>query len=161
MVDHVGKLENERGWDDRQTVNKLSEYMIILRNHYKYIPVIVQQQNDKTINLDALKSNRVRPNQSGLYGSQETARDCDVMMGIFNPMSFELPQYLKYDITKLRDSVRFLEIVLGRDGESNSILPMYFDGATNYFAPLPAYNNTVELNKIYKLIQKNEESISK
>lgn len=161
VVDHVGKLENERGWDDRQTVNKLSEYMIILRNHYKYIPVIVQQQNDKTINLDALKSNRVRPNQSGLYGSQETARDCDVMMGIFNPMSFELPQYLKYDITKLRDSVRFLEIVLGRDGESNSILPMYFDGATNYFAPLPAYNNTVELNKIYKLIQKNEESISK
>lgn len=38
---------------------------------------------------------------------------------------------------------------------------MYFDGATNYFAPLPTYNNTVELNKIYKLIQKNEESISK
>lgn len=156
VVDHVGKLDNERGLDDRETINVLSKGMIKFRNYYKYIPVIVQQQNDKVINLDALKANRIRPNQSGLLGSQETARDCNVMIGIMNPKSFEIPQYLGYDITKLKDNIRFLEIVLGRDGESNSILPMYFDGAVNYFAPLPKASNQIELEKVYNLIKENQ-----
>jgi hypothetical protein len=45
LVDHVSLLENERGMTLRETINKLSEYMIILRNKYNYIPVVVQQQS--------------------------------------------------------------------------------------------------------------------
>ena len=88
-------------------------------------------------------------------------KDCDVMLGITSPFSWELKEYLKYDITKLRGYSKFLEIVLGRDGESNAILGMYFDGATGYYAPLPKYDNIAELNKVYQLIQKNQESTSK
>lgn len=160
VVDHVGKLENEKGLDDRATINKLSEYAMILRNKYDYIPVIVQQQNDKTISLDAIKNDRIRPTQSGLLMSQETARDCDMMLGITSPFSFGKDDYLKYDITKLRDNCRFLEVVLGRDGESNSMLPLYFDGATNYYAPLPNAGNVMELDKVYRLIERNEQSNS-
>lgn len=38
---------------------------------------------------------------------------------------------------------------------------MYFDGAVGYYAPLPNYNNVAELNKVYKLVEQNRESISK
>lgn len=161
VTDHCTILETERGMDLRNSIKKHSEYMKIIRNKYNYIPVVVQQQNDKTISLEAFKANKIRPNQSGLLECQDTARDADVFLGITNPFSFELPQYLKYDITKLRDCARFLEVVLGRDGQSNSILPMYFDGAVGYYAPLPPSSNTEELNKVYKLIEKNEASISK
>ena len=88
-------------------------------------------------------------------------KDCDVMLGITCPYSFELREYLKYDIVKLRGYARFLEVVLGRDGESNAILGMYFDGATGFYAPLPKYDNLQELNKVYQLIQRNQESVSK
>jgi hypothetical protein len=77
------------------------------------------------------------------------------MLGITNPFAFEKPSYLKYDITKLRGYARFLELVLNREGESNGVLALYFDGATNYFAPLPSFTDTVNLEKVYALVQKN------
>lgn len=88
-------------------------------------------------------------------------KDCDVMLGITSPFAFELKEYQKYDITKLKSCARFLEIVLGRDGVSNAILGLYFDGATGFYAPLPRYDNLSELNKVYQLIQRNQESMPK
>lgn len=49
ITDHVSLLESERGYDLRQTINKFSEYMMILRNKYHIIPVVVQQQSTKTL----------------------------------------------------------------------------------------------------------------
>lgn len=161
IVDHISLISTERGMDLRNSIKKLSEYMKIIRNKYNYIPVVVQQQNSTTNNLEAFKASKIRPTQSGCADSTDPPKDCDVMLGITNPFSFELPQYLGYDISKLKDSARFLEVVLGRDGESNAILPMYFDGAVGYYAPLPKSTNTAELNKVYQLIEKNKDSISK
>ena len=83
------------------------------------------------------------------------------MLGITNPFAFELPNYKRYNITKLKGYTRFLTIPLNREGESNGMLALYFDGATNYFAPLPAYNKIQELNKVYKLVEQNMSSTSK
>lgn len=88
-------------------------------------------------------------------------KDCDVMLGITSPFAWEMKEYLRYDITKLKSACKFLEVVLGRDGESNALLGMYFDGAVGYYAPLPRYDNITELNKVYQLIQRNQESASK
>ncbi len=161
IVDHIGLISTERGMDLRNSIKKLSEYLKIVRNKYNYIPVVVQQQNSESLSLEAFKANKIRPTQKGLADSQDPGKDCDVMLGITSPFAFEMKEYLRYDITKLRGSARFLEVVLGRDGESNAILGMYFDGAVGYYAPLPKYDNTTELNKVYQLIQRNQESTSK
>lgn len=161
IIDHISLISCERGMDLRNSIKKLSEYLKIVRNKYNYIPVVVQQQNSESLSLEAFKANKIRPTQKGLADSQDPGKDCDVMLGITSPFSWELKEYLKYDITKLRGYSKFLEIVLGRDGESNAILGMYFDGATGYYAPLPKYDNISELNKVYQLIQKNQESTSK
>lgn len=161
IIDHISLISCERGMDLRNSIKKLSEYLKIVRNKYNYIPVVVQQQNSESLSLEAFKANKIRPTQKGLADSQDPGKDCDVMLGITSPFSWELKEYLKYDITKLRGYSKFLEIVLGRDGESNAILGMYFDGATGYYAPLPKYDNIAELNKVYQLIQKNQESTFK
>lgn len=161
IIDHISLISCERSMDLRNSIKKLSEYLKIVRNKYNYIPVVVQQQNSESLSLEAFKANKIRPTQKGLADSQDPGKDCDVMLGITSPFSWELKEYLKYDITKLRGYSKFLEIVLGRDGESNAILGMYFDGATGYYAPLPKYDNIAELNKVYQLIQRNQESTSK
>lgn len=161
IIDHISLISCERSMDLRNSIKKLSEYLKIVRNKYNYIPVVVQQQNSESLSLEAFKANKIRPTQKGLADSQDPGKDCDVMLGITSPFSWELKEYLKYDITKLRGYCKFLEIVLGRDGESNAILGMYFDGATGYYAPLPKYDNISELNKVYQLIQRNQESTSK
>ena len=154
ITDHVSLLNQEKGMNLRETINKYSEYMMVARNNYHYIPVSVQQQSTETTNLEAFKSNKIRPTMAGLSDSKYTAKDCSVMFGITNPFAFELPEYLGYDISKLRSHVRFSEIVLNREGESNDIAPLYFDGATNYFAELPPSKDSVSMQKVYDLIAK-------
>ena len=83
---------------------------------------------------------------------------CNLLLGITNPFAFDKPEYLGYDLSKLKGYARFLEVVLNRDGASNGILALYFDGATNYFTPLPSANNLEALQKVYDLVQRNEES---
>lgn len=154
ITDHVSLLNQEKGMNLRETINKYSEYMMIARNNYHYIPVCVHQQSTETTNLEAFKSNKIRPTMAGLSDSKYTAKDCSVMFGITNPFAFELPEYLGYDISKLRSHARFLEIVLNREGESNDIAPLYFDGATNYFAELPPSKDLASMQKVYDLIAK-------
>ncbi len=155
IVDHVSLIESERGFDLRQSINKLSEYAMILRNKYHYIPVMVQQQSTETTSLDAFKNNKIRPTMAGLSDSKYTAKDCSVMLGITNPYAFELPDYLDYDINQFRGNIRFLEVVLNREGESNGVIALYFDGATNYFSELPLPNDTEGLNKVIRYIENN------
>ena len=115
IIDHISLISCERGMDLRNSIKKLSEYLKIVRNKYNYIPVVVQQQNSESLSLEAFKANKIRPTQKGLADSQDPGKDCDVMLGITSPFSWELKEYLKYDITKLRGYSKFLEIVLGRD----------------------------------------------
>lgn len=155
LWDHVSLTAQERGMNLKESIDKLSEYMMIFRNKYNYTPVILQQQNMETISLEAFKNKKIRPSLSGLADSKNTGKDCSLMLGITNPFSFELPEYLGYQITKLKGYARFLEVVLNREGESNGIIGLYFDGAVNYFAPLPPPDNLQELQKVYALIQQN------
>jgi hypothetical protein len=153
IVDHVSLLESEKGLTLRETINKLSEYMIILRNRFNYIPVVVQQQSVETTNLEAFKSNKIRPTMAGLSDSKYTAKDCDIMIGITNPYSHELPEYLGYDIKTLKGNFRCMEIVLNRSGQSNGLCPLYFDGAINLFNELPLPSDTQAIGRVYSHIK--------
>lgn len=151
--DHASLTEGERGMSLKECIDKLSEYFMVFRNHYNYSPVLIQQQNIETTGLDAFKANRIRPTLAGLADSKNPGKDCSVMLGITNPFAFEIPKYVSYDIMRLRGYARFLEVTLNREGESNGVLALYFDGATNFFTPLPPANDSIKLQKVYSLIK--------
>jgi hypothetical protein len=160
FTDHVGLLQEESGKDKRQTIRKFSEYMMELRDNYRYIPVIVQQQSSEVQSMDAFKLNRISPTPGALADCKDTRYDVNVMLGLTNPYAAHLEEWLKYDITKLKDNVRFLEVMLSRDGSANAVKALYFDGAVSYFKELPGpksegYEEYME--KVYALIQKNKE----
>ena len=94
IFDHASLLETERGMSLRESICKLSEYFVVLRNRYNFIPVLVQQQSTETFDLEAFKNNKIRPTVSGLADGKYTARDASVFLGITNPFSHELPSYL-------------------------------------------------------------------
>lgn len=161
IVDHIGLISTEKQFDLRESINHLSDKMIQLRNKYNYIPVIIQQQGQETMNLEAYKANKIRPTIAGLSDSKYTAKDANVMLGLANPYSFELPEYAGYDITKLKGNARFLEVVINRDGISNGMIGLYFDGCTNFFKELPPPSDTKGMETIYKIIQQNREESQK
>lgn len=152
LYDHISLISNERGMSLRETINKLSEYMVALRNKYNYIPVVIQQQSQENQNNEAVKLGRLRPSVSGLSDSKYCSRDCDLMLGLFNPYSFELNNYLGYDITKLKGNIRFLEIVVNRHGNSNGICPLLFIGETCTFKELPLPTETIKMDRVYSYL---------
>ena len=79
-------------------------------------------------------------------------RDCNVALGIFSPFKYELKEYFGYDISKLRDNCRFLEVLINRGGSPGGIIALYFDGATNYFSELPRADDP-KIQSVYKSLQ--------
>ena len=137
ITDHVGLLQEESGKDKRQTIRKFSEYMMELRDYYRYIPVIVQQQSAEVQSMDAFKLNRISPTPGALADCKDIRYDVNVMLGLTNPYAAHLESWLEYDIRKLKDNQRFLEVMLSRDGSANAVKALYFDGAVSYFKELP------------------------
>lgn len=73
--DHAGLTDSEKGMSLKERIDKLSEYFMIFRNHYNYIPVMIQQQNIETISLEAYKTGKISPTLAGLADSKNTGKD--------------------------------------------------------------------------------------
>ena len=160
IVDHASLLQPEQGLTDKTKIDKMSEYFVELRNKYFVSPILIQQQTADRESLDAFKENKLRPTAQGLADSKYTGRDCNCLIGVFNPFKHELPEYKKYDITKLQDNARFVEIILNRGGSCGGIVGLYFDGVTCNWAELPRPDDYTALNKMYAFLKNQRQSIS-
>lgn len=160
FYDHLSLISTERGMDLRQSMSKLSEYLVTLRNRYKFTPVVIQQQA-MFETTDAFKLNKLSPSIANLADNKAIARDVDVCLSLFSPYRYELPEYLGYSIKVLKDNIRFLEVLLNRHGQSNGVIALYFDGAINYFSELPKATDKEGLEKVYNYIKSIKEQPKK
>lgn len=152
FYDHVSLTSAERGMTLKQSVDKLSEYCVLLRNRYKYSPVVIQQQAFAGESLDAFKENKIRPTIANLSDSKYPSRDANVVLGLFSPFKYELKEYMGYDIMKLKDNVRFLEVLVNRGGSPGGMVALFFDGAVNFFNELPLPNDTKAMQGVYNFL---------
>ena len=152
LIDHCGLLGMESGMTLRDTIKKMSNYCMELRDYYNFIPVMVQQQSVENQSLDAFKLTKIRPTPAGLADCKDTRYDCSMMLGLCNPYAMEVKTFMGYDMFKLRDNQRFFEVMLSRYGTANSITALYFDGAVSYFAELPPPDDAEGLEKVYRWI---------
>lgn len=154
IIDTINLIDTEKGLTLKQSMDKLSEYCAkYLRNKYHYSPVIIQQQAFESEGNEALKLGRVRPSVAGLGDSKYTSRDSNVVLGLFSPFRFALRDYEGYDITKFKDNIRFLEMIVNRDGEMGGLCPLFFDGAVCNFEELPLPTDKTNIDKVYRYIQ--------
>ena len=159
--DHAGLTRQERDKESKQllslkeSIDKLSSYFVDFRDFYHYTPVLIQQQNADTISLEAYRYKKIMPTLAGLADTKNTGKDCNLLLGITNPHAFEIGDYRGYNTQKLGGWCRFVEAVMNRDGESNGYLPLYFDGAVNYFEALPKFGDERKLEEIYRRIAHN------
>lgn len=153
IIDHISLISTEKGMDLRNSMGKLSsEYIVKLRNRYKFTFAVVQQQAQAQESMENLKFNRLKPTADGLSDNKQTIRDVNLCIGLYTPFRYSIKEYEGYDITRFKDNIRFLEIIAGREGGGGNICPLYFDGAVNYFRELPLPTDNGGLQQIYNLI---------
>lgn len=161
IIDHISLVDKEQGFRNKDAVDKMSEYFVkYLRNRYNFTCVAIQQQASETEGLEAIKMKKMMPSTSGLSDSKYTARDADLVLGLFDPSKFGLPSWLGYKIqdatdgTGLKNYGRFLYVLANRNGEMGGICPLFFDGAVCDFEELPRPDNFLEIKKYYELVDK-------
>lgn len=162
IIDTINLIDTERGMTLKQSMDKLSEYCAkYLRNRYFFSPVVIQQQAFDQEGNEAFKVGRVRPSVAGLGDSKYTSRDSNVVLGLFSPFRFALKEYEGYDISKFKDNIRFLEMIVNRDGEMGGLCPLFFDGAVCQFNELPRPDDQAGLNEVYKYLKNIRMSAAK
>lgn len=159
MVDHLRLLDTEKGFNQKQVIDKFSEYAIkYLRDRYKFTVIGIQQQAFETEGLEAIKQKRMTPSLAGLADSKYTSQDANLIIGLFDPNQFDLPSWNGYKIrdvdgSGLNGCSRFMSIIRGRDGEVGGVCPLYFDGAVCYFEELPKPDDVNALDKFYARVK--------
>jgi replicative DNA helicase len=160
IVDHISLISTEKGdgvsMNLHQSISKLSSnYFLQLRDNYNCFVVNVQQQmaaqeqQQFTYKGQSIES-KLEPTMNGLADNKLTARDADVIFGLFAPDRYEIPKHANYDVAKLQDHYRSLKILKFRDGISNVKLGVFFDGAVGCFEELsPSQEMEAEDYEIY------------
>ncbi|MCF0114417.1 MAG: hypothetical protein HUJ56_03610, partial [Erysipelotrichaceae bacterium] len=123
-----------------EAIGNLSKKLVTFKNRNKYIIVALQQQQDGESNsLEAVKHNNILATKAGLKENKATANDCTLFWGITNPGALQAVNTWKgYDLERFRRKyLRVLDLQLNRFGEGGIICPLFFDGAVNYYTPLP------------------------
>lgn len=155
ITDTSNLIDTERGMNLKQSMDKWSEYGAkYLRNRYKYTFVEIQQQAFEGENNDAFKMGRTKPTIANLGDSKYSARNADIVLGLYSPFKFGLKEYEGYSITKFKDNIRFLEVCINRNGTMGGICPLFFDGAVCQFTELPRPENIEEITKYYNYLSK-------
>lgn len=155
IIDHIGLVDKEQGFRTKDAVDKMSEYFVkYLRNRYGFTCVAIQQQASDAEGLEAIKAKKMLPSAATLGDSKYTARDADLVLGLFDPSKFGLKEYSGYIIQDetgygLRTNARFLNVIANRNGEMGGNCPLFFDGAVCNFEELPRPTDA-DIEKYYK-----------
>lgn len=163
IVDHVSLLIPEtvggKMLTQWQTISKFSsEYCIAMRDKYGFIPVVVQQQAAAKEQIEVnykgqTIEEKLEPSLDGLGDNKTTQRDANVILGLFSPHRYRIEAHRDYDINFWRNNYRSLSILKDRDGETDGILSLFFNGAVDYFKEMPSNKVPQEAANLSRLMQ--------
>lgn len=146
FLDHIALMLEERGFNTKQNIDKMSQYFVQLRNNFNMTPIIIQQLTFDTDNDDRYKSNRLTPTLRDFGDSKYTTRDANVIMALFSPYRHHIEEFGGYDVRRLGNSFRNCEILENRDGEPNINIGLNFIGPAGTFREMPRAS---EMNDAY------------
>ena len=165
LIDHISLLQPETGETLWQSMSKMSSnYCLHIRDKFGFIPVVVQQlaADKERIEANFSKADLVQklePSLDGLGDNKTIARDVYIALGLFAPDRYKITEHNGYDITRFRDRYRSMNIMKSRDGIANKKLPLFFNGAVDFFKELPKVDELEKMRLVYEHInQLNREN---
>jgi hypothetical protein len=105
IFDHLRKLKLERGWQMKQTVDKMSEYMVELRNlcEFSFVPIIHTNRNLGDVNRIKFGGDQLYPTAEDIKDTGNLSEDVDYLFTMLNPNDDKYSLMKHFDLV-LRDS---------------------------------------------------------
>lgn len=133
IVDHASLVSQQKGLDKRANMEKLSSYLMNLRNQFGLIVASIQQQAAD----QESKDNYRRPTLSGLGDNKAIQRDAENIFGLYDPYRHNERTLNGYPIMKMNQRYRELIYIKSRYGPSNIKTDLFYDGTVEQFYELP------------------------
>lgn len=155
IVDNASNLSYEANMSKMQTIERFSKYAVELRNIFKFTIILIQHQAQAQEGIINTQAKRNKPTSDGLGDCKLVSRDISLLLGLYNPFKYNDNHYMGYDIKRLGNNTRFLEVLEDRNyGANGAIIGLFFNGASSYFKELPNPENAEQLQKIYSEVDK-------
>ena len=158
LTDHISLLQPEVGETLWQTMSKFSsKYCLHFRDKFGFTPVVIQQlaadkERIETNFQGKTIEEKLEPSLDSLGDNKTIARDVNIALGLFAPDRYKISEHNGYDITKFKDRYRSMNIMKSRDGIANKKLPLFFNGAVDFFKELPRLDDVVGMRRVYEYI---------
>lgn len=160
MCDHLALTHPEQGGSLKTTIDKLSNYAVVLRNMFDTIVVFLQQfSTDLVSTYRASKKgdSYIVPQRLDFGDSKYTYRDADVVLGLVSPIMFDEKAYKGYDITRLYNYFLACHVMKNRYGPANRMIPLFMNPIAGVFQELPKDpHNELEMEPWYSEVGRLE-----
>lgn len=162
-TDHLWLYGAESGLSKYDTIVRFSSHYCrqMMNLKFGYATVNIQQaESAKEKKEFTIKGQNIieklEPSLDSLGDIKVTQRDNLVIMALFSPYRYKIPEYRGYNIAKLKNRARFLFIQKYRRGREGLVDPLLFDGMAETFEemPIPLSNGqeSEELNRLYQRV---------
>lgn len=152
VVDHLALTGTEMHLETKGIMDKMSKYMIVLRNIFHCTGIFYQQFSPDMMStyrgaygkkIEAI----LTPQRIDFGDSKATFRDADIVFGLVGPQK-DIEDFKGYKVDKvigLGDCFRALYLMKHRYGSANRMVPLFMDGITGmlYDLPLNPYDETL------------------
>lgn len=153
--DHLKAMSSERGFNDKQLLDKMSEYNRKLRDLYGCAIVAVNQLNRNISDTTRRVKTELLPEDSDFAGSSNLFYDCDMAMILFNPYKYNIKDLKEYKISLCLSEeginrFRSAHVLKNTYGGDNFIFGYQFIGEVGMFRELPPPNK-LDSNSYYNI----------
>jgi replicative DNA helicase len=146
-MDHLALMKRERNFTLKENMDKMSEYLVALRNIFSYSEFVIQQFNQgmSSVERQKFKGADISPQQTDFKDTTNPYQDADVVLGIMNPAKLDMEECLGYDLSKL-DNMIMLKIIKNRLTSDNIAIALQANPKAGNFLELPE-SNKIDYNK--------------
>ena len=162
IIDHVGILKPSNGRNKKGEIDTCVAYLITLRNMCGISPTLIQQINREQSNIERFKAGRTGIQLSDLKETGDTTDAAEVVIALYGPNRDKLKTYRGYDVKKLGDRIRILQILKTRFGGSDVEIALNYLGEVNEWKELPLPNDIYDYDKYltpYYIVNNKEDEI--
>lgn len=142
ILDHIGCLRRERGFTEKDNLDKATEYLQTARDRYGFMTVVVNQFNRSLSDAQRRSDLTAIPEKQDFKGSSNMYEDCDCAIALFNPDEYGIKKSAGYNIPSFvspegYNRYRSAHLLKSTYGGDNINLGLNFVGECGHFEVLP------------------------
>jgi replicative DNA helicase len=142
VIDHIGLLKAIKDYPTKKSlIDKMSDELRYARDFFGFSPVVVSQFNRDISNINRIKNGDLEPQLEDFADSSSTQNDADVVIALFDPVRYKVPDPSGYDTNKLVDSTgakfyRSVRVIKNSYGSDDIRIGLGFYGEIGMFKEL-------------------------